>query len=374
MKKLIVFILFSVLFFSCKQNEKRQNIKSNLLNSYTTLKYAKGFSIQHFKKYTQLIIKAPYPNSTELFKFILTTQKDNSIPDAIQIPLKSVVVTSTTHIPMLELLGVESKLIGFPNTDYISSKNTRKLVDKNSIKDLGNEENINTELLIEINPAAVIGFSLTSNNKMFTNIKKIGIPVILNGDWLEETPLGRAEWIKFFGVLFDKEKLADSIFNNIEASYLNAVKIALKAKNIPTVISGGLYKDVWYLPAGDSFEATFFKDANCNYLYKNTKGTGSLALNIESVFFKSKDASLWISPSYYNSMQQLKNANVIYQEFKAVKNNRVFSYVNKKGEKGGITYFEFAPARPDFVLKDIIKIAHPELLNNYQLHFFQQLK
>lgn len=374
MKYLRFLIIISISFFSCKNDNKKVSPTNSKIYYSTPLKYAKGFSIQHFKKYIKLTIKAPYPNSNKNFEFILTKQKNDSLPNAIQIPLKSVVVTSTTHIPMLELLDEENKLIGFPNTDYISSKNTRKLIDEGNIKDLGNEENINTELLIEMHPSAVIGFSLTSNNKMFSTIQKLGIPVLLNGDWLEETPLGRAEWIKFFGVLFDKEKLADSIFNKIEANYLNAKKFALKAVKIPTVISGGLYKDVWYLPAGNSFEATFFKDANCNYLYKNTKGTGSLALNIESVYFKSKNADLWISPGYYNSMQQLKNVTSIYQELNAVKTNQVYSYVNNKGEKGGTTYFEFAPARPDLVLKDLIKIAHPELLKNYQLHFFQQLK
>lgn len=274
---------------------------------------------------------------------------------------------------MLEVLGVENKLVGFPHTSYISSKKTRNLIAKGRVKELGHEERINTELLLDLQPDVVVGFSLGSNNKMFATIQKMGIPVILNGDWLEETPLGRAEWIKFFGVLFNKEKEADSIFNVIEATYLAAKKIALKDTLKPSVISGGLYKDVWNLPAGESFEATFLKDANTKYLWKNTKGKGSLLLSIESVFDKGKNADIWISPSFYSSKEQLKKANSIYTKFKAFQENNLYSFVNKRGETGGLIYFELAPTRPDLVLKDLIKIAHPNLLKNYELTFFEKL-
>ncbi len=368
---LFILILFSI--FSCTTTTRKQHIEKKY--SYKTiLKYAKGFEIQHFKNSIKLIVKAPYPNSKEVFEYTLTKSKKIKSINTIQIPVKSVVVTSTTHIPMLELLKVENKLIGFPNTKYISSKKTRERIDGGFIKDLGNEEQINTELLLDLHPDLVIGFTLNSNNKMFTTIKKMGIPVLLNGDWLEETPLGRAEWIKVFGVLFNKEKQADSIFTNIEKNYLSAKNIALKAKIIPTIISGGLFKDIWNLPAGGSFEASFLKDANTNYLYKNSKGKGSLSLNIENVYNQGKNADFWFSPSYFKTLKQLEESNDIYSKFNAFKNNKIYTYVNTQGTTGGIMYFELAPSRPDLVLKDLIKITHPNLLKNYKLTFYKKLK
>jgi iron complex transport system substrate-binding protein len=369
---LSVLILF-VISVSCK-NDVTSKSQLKEINSKSTIKYAKGFEIQSFTNYKKLIIKAPYQNSKETFEFILTKTKTKNNSEEIITPVNSIVVTSTTHIPMLELLNVENKLIGYPNSDYISSIKTRKLIEDGKIIDLGNEENINTESLIDLKPDVVVGFSINSNNKMFTIIKNLGIPVILNGDWLEETPLGRAEWIKFFGVLFDKEIEADSIFNTIEKNYIAAKNNALKSKNTPTIISGGLFKDIWNLPAGNSFEAAFLKDANTNYLWKNSKGKGSLSLNIENVFEKGKDAKLWISPSFYTSLEELKKANDIYSNFEAFKNEEVYSFVNKRGKKGGTIYFELAPARPDLVLKDLIKIAHPELLKDYEFTFFERLK
>ena len=367
----LTLIFISLSSVACKNEVKNNKSKKSITKSF--IKYAKGFEIQQFNDYKKVIIKAPYNGSKETFEFILTPNKTTK-NNEITIPVNSIVVTSTTHIPMLELLNVENKLIGYPNTDYVSSVKTRALINNGKIRELGNEESINTELLLDLNPNVVMGFSINSNSKMFSTIQQFGIPVILNGDWLEETPLGRAEWIKLFGVLFNKEKQADSIFNEIEKNYLTAKNIALKSNIKPSIISGGLFKDIWNLPAGESFEAAFLNDANTDYLWANSAGKGSLSLNIENVFEKGKNADIWISPSFYINLTEIEKANDLYSKFKAFTNKEVFSFVNKRGEKGGIIYFELAPARPDLVLKDLIKIAHPELLKEYEFTFFEKLK
>ncbi len=373
-QKIAIIIFFLLIISACKTEQKELIIKE----TSTLIKYAKGFNIQNFNTYTKLIIKSPYLDAKEQFEYILIP-KGEKVPKAvsglkiIRTPIEKLVVTSTTHIPMLELLEEENSLIGFPNLEYISSTKTRQLIANGNIKELGNEQDINTEVLLDLQPEIVIGFSMNSNNKMFVNIEKAGITVLLNGDWLEETPLGRAEWIKFFGILFAKEKEADSIFNVIEKQYNEAVSIAKNAKNKPTILSGALYKDIWNLPAGESFVAQFLKDANTNYLWSDTKGKGSLSLSFESVFEKGQSAELWIGPSYYTSLEQLKNANQHYTKFDAFKNKNVYSFANKKGENGGVLYYELAPVQPHIVLKDIIKVAHPELLPEYKSFFLEKL-
>ena len=372
--KPIILLSILLLIFSCK-TEKKEFVGKG---TNTILKHAKGFNIHTYPNYKKLVIKAPYPNAKEQFVIVLLP-KGKSIPNDIKdakilrTPIEKLVVTSTTHIPMLELLEEESSLVGFPNLAYISSTKTRQLITNGSIKELGNEQDINTEVLLDLQPELVVGFSMNSNNKMFINIEKAGIPVLLNGDWLEETPLGRAEWIKFFGVLFGKEKEANGIFNTIEKQYIEATTIAENAKTKPTILSGALYKDIWNLPAGESFVAQFLKDANTNYLWANTKGKGSLSLSFESVFEKGKNATLWIGPSYYTSLEQLENANQHYSEFDAFKNKNIYSFANKKGENGGVLYYELAPVQPHIVLKDIIKVAHPDLLPNYKPFFLEKL-
>ncbi len=369
MKNAILLIVF-VVFVSCKK-ETKTTPQETTSGINITLKYAKGFSITDFGTYKMVEIKNPWPNAEESYKYILSNNKSKG---GIPSPIQKIVVTSTTHIPALELLDIQQTLIGFPGTDYVSSEKTRQRIDAGFVRELGKNEGINTEILLELKPDVVVGFGVDGVNKTFETIQKANIPVIYNGDWVEASPLAKAEWIKFFGALYNKEKQADSIFNTIETNYLEAKKLASSAKAKPTVLSGALHKDVWYLPNGTSTEAQFLKDANVTYLWSETSGKGSLALSFESVFEKAKDAELWLSPSYYTNMEALEKANQHYTKFKAFQNNKVYSFSNTTGKTGGVLYYELGIARPDLVLKDIIKICHPELLQDYIPFFFKPLE
>jgi iron complex transport system substrate-binding protein len=369
----LIYILISI---SCKNKVIKVDIKHRFENN---IKYANGFDIITKNGIKKLIIKSPYQNSKDVFEYQIKNKtvskninKNNLI---IEVPITKIVVTSTTHIPMVELLNEEATLIGFPYSKYVSSEKTRQLIDSGNITEIGKENSLNTEILLDLEPEIVVGYSVSSADKSLTTIKKAGINVIYNGDWLEETPLGRAEWIKFFGVLFNKEKQADSIFKIIETNYLEAKKIALTAIKKPTILSGAIMsKDIWNLPAGDSFVAQFLKDANLDYLWKNSKGKGSLSLSFESVFDKGANADFWIAPGYFSTKEQLLNSNQIYTKFKAFENGNIYTPSTKKGTTGGVIYYELAPTRPDLVLKDIIKITNTDLLPDYKMTFFQKMK
>lgn len=375
------YILFLITLFACKSEPKEQVVET-VSGELLELKYATGFSVENYDDYSILEIINPWPKAEKTYKYalipeeklpVITLNKDE-FEGILTIPIQKIVVTSTTHIPALELLEVEQTLVGFPGADYVSSERTRNLIDEGKIRELGKNEGINTEVLLELKPDLVVGFGIDGNNRTFETIKKSGIPVIYNGDWVEESPLAKAEWIKFFGVLFGREKEADSIFNQIEKNYLEAKKVAQNVTHKPTVLSGALEKDVWYLPSGTSPESQLLKDANVNYLWSDTEASGSLALSFESIFEKAQYAELWISPSFYSSLGALQKANEHYTQFDAFKNKKIFSFVNTQGPKGGITYFELGTARPDLVLKDLIKICHPKLLKDYQTSFFKPLE
>lgn len=376
--KLLSLFLLIIISISCKKEavkiDKKTLAKSNI-------KYARGFDIVDENGTKILIIKSAYQNSVDVFEYqIIDFQKDSIIDyeyhsDEIIVPIQKIVVTSTTHIPMVELLNEETSIIGFPYASYVSSEKTRKLIDAKKITEIGKESSLNTEILLDLQPELVVGYSVSSADKSLNTIQKAGINVIYNGDWLEETPLGRAEWIKFFGVLFDKEKQADSIFKVIETNYLQAKQIALKSTKRPTILSGAIMsKDIWNLPGGESFVAQFLKDANLDYLWQNSKGKGSLSLSFESVFEKGKNADFWIAPGYFSSKEQLLETNQLYTNFKAFKENKIYTPTTKKGKTGGVLYYELAPTRPDLVLKDIIKITNPDLLPDYKCTFFEKMK
>ena len=378
--RFITILICSCLFISsCKKNA---NTKSTVLTDTKTasqnIKYAKGFSIKNHANYKEINITSAWPNSDETFKYILI-KESQEIPEhddntlIIKIPIKKVVVMSTTNIPALEYLNEENSLVGFPNTDYISSAKTRQLIDSGKIKDLNNDLDINMELLLDINPELVIGFSVNGNNKSLNKIEKFGIPVVLDGAWTEQTPLGRAEWIKFIAAFFDKDEEANILFNKIEADYLKAKVLATKTKTRPTVLSGTLFKDVWNIPGGNSFVAQYLKDANTDYIWKDNTSTGSLQLNFENVLEKAQKADLWIGTGAFKNKDEMLSMHKGYSYFDAFKNNKIHTFTKNKGPKGGLLYFELGPLRPDLILKDVIKIAHPEVLPNYESYFFQTL-
>lgn len=380
--KNILLVCLSFILVNCKETTPSSNQKQTASTQKEALLYAQGFSIEDYQDFKVLTIKNPWPKSEQTFRYALiskemapkiTLNRDDYYGILIT-PIEKIVVTSTTHIPGLELLNVEHTLIGFPGTDYVSSEKTRALIDKGSVRELGKNESINTEVLLELRPEVVIGFGIDGNNKTFDNIQKAGIPVIFNGEWVEASPLAKAEWIKLFGVLYNKQKEADSIFNTIETDYLEAKSIAKRATDQPTVLSGAMHKDVWYLPSGTSSEGIFLKDANANYLWSNTIAKGSLSLSFENVFNEAKDADIWISPSYHPSLEAIEKSNSHYTKFKAFQTGEIYSFVGTTGTTGGVSYFEMGMSRPDLVLKDLIKVCHPELMEDYEPFFFKRLE
>ena len=380
MKSIFPRIILSLLllpFFGCKQNNTISG--DTMAFSKNSIQYAKGLKIYKHLGFSIVKITNPWPEAKEGFTYILQ-EKNGIVPDSlkqfptISIPIQSIVVTSTTHIPALELLGVENTLVGFPDTAYISSVKTRRLIDAGKVREVGVNENLNTEVLIDMKPDVIVGFGLNNSNPTLDNLQKSGLKVMLNGDWTEQSPLGKAEWIKFFGALYGLDSKANTLFSRIEKEYNSTLALAKKATTKPTVLSGAMYQKIWYVPQGESWASLFLKDAWSNYLWSNSKGTGSLVLPFEVILEKAKDADFWIAPGDYSSLKQMSESNPHYSQFDSFKNKKVYSYAVNKGEKGGILYFEWSPTRPDWVLKDLIKIFHPELLPHHKLFFFTKLE
>ncbi|RRO12326.1 ABC transporter substrate-binding protein [Flavobacteriaceae bacterium 14752] len=369
-----------VMMWSCVNQPKSETSKPTEQSKPSAFKidYAKGFEVQVFEGYKLLTITEAWPNADKTFTYLLQESEDINISSLgydykIKVPIKSLVVTSTTHIPALEALGVLDLLVGFPNTDYISSDQARSLIDQGEIKNVGQDQNLNTELLLSLQPDVLVSFAVKGQNKSVESIKKANIPVLYNADWVESHPLGKAEWIKFFGLLFGKNDKAQQIFNTIKTEYEKAKTLASESQTKPTVISGALWKDQWYLPGGNSWQAQLIADAHAEYLYAETDSSGSLSLSLESVLNDSQNAEYWIAPAQFTSYQQMSDQQKHYEKFKAFENKNIYTFAKAKGQTGGVLYYELAPQRPDWVLKDLIQIFHPELLTDYEPKFFKPL-
>ncbi len=368
-----ILLLFTI--FSCT----KENTANNKDKPHSNINNASGFSIIDKGSYKILRVNKAYPNATKALDYFLVSKSD-SVPKILQnesvirTPIERIVVTSTTHVPMLEALGVGNTLIGFPNVSYISSPETLARIAEGKISDLGKNEAINTEILVSINPELVVSFAMNSANKTLDNIESLGIKTMLNGDWLETNPIGRAEWLYFFAALYEKEAEAKAIVKTVTENYNKAKEKVKKAQTPPTVLSGVLYNNQWNLPAGNSYVACLLKDANASYLWQDSKGTGSLSLAFETVYSKANNADFWIAPGHFKTLKELEDANKHYAEFDAFKNKKVFNFTNTLGSNGGVLYYELGPLRPDIILQDLIHIFHPKLSGNYSPYFFTPME
>lgn len=322
-----------------------------------------------------------YPGEHDPFRYLVMEEEglelNSSGYDAvISLPVEEIVLTSTTQVPHLDLLGISDRMIGFPNTDLISSELMRKQIDLGKVTDLGKGPIANVELTVDLEPDLVILSTMGDNLEQLSLLDRAGIPVALNGEYTEQSPLGRAEWIKFTGALTGKYPESLEVFEKIESAYLSLKKEISDAglENKPTVISGTMYKDIWYAPAAENWGALFLEDAGADYIFKNKSGTGSLQLNYEYVLETAMEADIWIGAADFKDLQTMKEADRRYTNFRAFQKGQVYTFTNKKGVTGGIEYFELGYMRPDILLKDLIKIFHPDQLPDYDLYFYEKLK
>ncbi len=369
-----IVILFALLLISCGQQKV-----SGKVNLPTQLKYATGFSVRTEGNAKYVTINLPYPGAQEAYHYLLVPQGEeapahDNQTQVIYTPIKKIVCTSTTHIPLLDYINETEALVGFPTTDYISSEKMRQRVDQGLVTDLGIDKGMNLELLYSLHPDLVMSYTMTGDLGQLKKIKELNIPVVINAEYLEKHPLGRAEWIKFMALFFDKEKEADSVFNEIESNYSKTKQLVENSPTQPTVLSGIVYGEGWFMPGGKNYATHLLTDAGANYLWKATDTNGFLELSFESVYEKAKDADLWIGVGSFSSLDEIKAADSRYVLFKPFTDKQVYTYNARTGAKGGSEFLELGYLRPDLILKDLVKIVHPKLLPDHDLFFYRRLE
>tara|TARA_B100000767_G_C19777639_1_gene543647 strand:- start:2334 stop:3455 length:1122 start_codon:yes stop_codon:yes gene_type:complete len=370
-KKTFVIISSFWVFFGCTET-KNKSTNTNYAE------YATGFHIENKGSYNILTLKNVIPNSQKSYRYILISD-DKKIPKnidyhgIIRTPLERIIATSTTHIAFLEELNATDILVGFPETKYISSPQLRKKIELGEIVDVGKSQQLNIERVLNLNPDLILSFGVESIDNSLNRFNVKGIPSVFIGEWNEQSPLGRAEWIKVFGALLKKEKKADFLFSEIKRKYNETKNLVTQIKKKPTVLAGAIYQDAWYLPGGNSYLAQLLEDANTNYLWKENNNTGSLVLSVEAVLEKGQDADYWFAPGQHTSYSILNQEHTLYSRFKATQTKKIFTYSLIKGSTGGILFFESGACHPDLVLKDIIHHLYPDLIDSYKPSYFLPL-
>ncbi len=377
--RLTGWFLWTIVLGACVRKQTEHVIHAPPDVAYTDIRYAVGFKVTVIGNAKLVEVTTPFQGATSGLAYLLVPKGEtpptyNGEATIVNVPVERIVCTSTTHIPLLDYLGESEKLVGFPTTDYISSEKVRERIDAGYVADLGIDNDLNLERLAVLKPDMVLGYSVSGDYGAFRKIEEMGIPVVINAEYLERHPLGRAEWIKFMALFFQKEAVADSVFDVIESSYLATKARVDTVAYRPTVLSGVVYGDAWFMPGGENYAAQLFRDAGCRYLWEENDSQGFLQVDFETVYRVASEADLWIGVANFKSLEDIRNADHRYARFRAFEEKNVYTYDARKGAKGGSEFLELGYLRPDIVLKDLAKIAHPELMERHEFYFHERLK
>lgn len=373
--RLIFAILISFVLFSCKQKEKCTtcSAEAEAIKSIE-FKYAKGLAIEVADSITYITIK--HPSTGEIIQKLLVSPSPIKTNNSIWIKSNpsSIFSSSVTHIAFLDALDKNDFLKGFSQTKYIYNPDISKKVETGKILEVGNEDILNFEKVIANKPDLFFISGLLGKSAQFEKISQAGIPVIEVIEWLEVHPLARAEWVKFFATFYGQHTLADSIFNEIEKKYFEIKSTAKSINKKPLVMSGKSFKGTWWMPGGRNYSSILTNDAGGFYPYYSVDtNTNSLPLSLEKVVSDFLDADFWISPGA-NSLKELISEESRYADFKPVIKQNVYEPNNRSLFSGANDFWETGMLRPDLLLKDLVRIFHPELLPNHELYFYKKLE
>ena len=345
-----------------------------------TLRYAEGFTVEYHKNYKVVTVTRPWRNAKTMFRYLLVqcgTPAPEGYDDAlvIQVPVKRIVTLSTTHLPALSKLGLLDRLVGVGNFKYINSLDVRALIDAGFLTEVGSGAKVDVEKVVALQPDLVLTFGIGNPERdAHPKLLEAGLKVAINAEYMESTPLGRSEWLKFVALFFNKEKDSERIFNGMVRRYEAVRSTAEKAAERPTVFAGYMYKGTWYMPGGQSYAAQFLRDAGASYLWADDETAGSIPLDFEAVYERAADADFWVNVGRAKSLKDLSEADERYTQFKAFQKGNVYNNNKRLNKWGGNDYWESGLANPDIVLADLVSIFHPDLLPQHDRVYYQQLK
>ena len=295
-----------------------------------------------------------------------------NIPQS-KLPFKRIILLNASLVGYFTELSQEDKIIGISSPEYVYSDKVLKLLNENKIQNVGNEQKYDVEKIISLKPDAVFTNYIASFENTYDLLRKNNIEVIFLDEYLEQNPLEKSKYLTVFGKLLGAEQVADSKFSQIKKSYDSLQTIASNIQEKPVVLANEMYGSQWFLPGGKTGLATLIKNAGGNYTNAANTDDKAVPLSFEEVFAKAEKAEFWVNVGNHASKKELLQINPNYAKMKVFQTGKIYG-VNGKEKGKGNDFFESGVVRADLVLKDYIKVFHPQLLPNHSLIYLKELK
>lgn len=364
-------LLFSLLFSTCQNKPEVLSSRREIPLQYATL-----LQLTAADSFTIATIREPHDTTKILQRYCLL-EKDVTPPKAlpkattiIRIPLQRAAVFSSVHLALLQELHAIRQVRGICDIQFIIDQNLQALIRHQRLTNYGGSLRPDLELLVATRADALLVSSLVDVDR--PELRKTGIPIIECADYLETSALGRAEWIKFFGLLFGQRQAADSIFQQVEDRYQSLTRQVRTLRQRPSLLVETKKGGVWYVPGGKSTMGEIYQAAGANYLFSYLNQSGSVALSFETIYKKALNADFWLikyGDTTSLSYQRLKASYTHYSAFKAFRQHNIYACNTLQK-----SFYEETPFHPERLLEDLIKLFHPQLLPDHRLRYFEPLQ
>lgn len=371
-------ILFVLSFTLAACTNKKSKFEDFNKNIYTP-EYASGFTIRGADDKESVIITStnPWQGADSVSTHLFIARNGESAPEGFSGQVldgdaRRIVAMSSTHIAMLDAVGAVNSIVGVSGLDYISNPNI--LSRRDNVGDIGFEGNINYELLLSLDPDIVLLFGLNGESAMEGKLNELGIPYMYVGDYLEESPLGKAEWLVALSEIIGKREDGVKSFEDIPARYNNLKKSVAEATlESPKIMMNTPYGDSWFMPSTKSYAVQLIHDAGGVYVYGKNTGNASLPIDLEEAYLLTSEADIWINVGMANTLDDVARMCPKFTDTRCFRNGEVFNNNARTNAAGGNDYYESAVVNPDLLLRDLIKIFHPELVEE-DFVYYKKLK
>jgi iron complex transport system substrate-binding protein len=358
------------------EQEGQQKFASGLL-------YANTLELQKdtVNGLTYIHIKSPWKGAQVSYRYVLYSNEEQlpkELPKEvkpIRVPVRKIACTSTTHAAFIDALGGNEYIVGIQGAKYLVNPALLEKVRTGAIEELGSESSINLEKAASVSPDVVTCYGLDGSQHI-QQLEKLQLNPIVIAEYMEEHPLGRAEWIKVFGALMGRDEQADSIFNGIVQRYEGLRLRAQSARTRPKVMTGIALQGNWYVPEGNSYVAHHIRDAGGTYIWQHVAGSFSSMLDMETAFEGALTADYWINVGMVNTLEDILGYDARYARLPAFKERRVYNSNRKVSVAGGHDIYESGVVCPDVVLHDLISILHPDMVEQpaYQPIYYHPIQ
>jgi iron complex transport system substrate-binding protein len=337
-----------------------------------TIRYARNLHIEYFEDYVSVRIRDPWDTLRQRQHYVLVDRKRElpaGLPQdgiVIRVPVEKAVIYTSVHTAIAEELGALDRVCGICEPEYITSSVVLQRIAEGRIADLGVSTSPNVEGIIDLGTEMIIASPF--ENSGYGSAEKLGIPIVEAADYMENHPLGRTEWVLFYGLLFGKREAAEQVFASTEAHYNELKALAARVTQRPTVLLERRYGNSWAVPAGESYIGVMHADAGADYVFRYLPGAKSVHLTFESVFDQAGDADFWFlkydtrAPFTYALLAKEYEP---YANFRPWKEHRIFACNTITS-----TYYDDITLHPDRVLEDLIAIYHPDLLPGHVQRYY----